>query len=302
MNAGAGNGAKGAAGAGERVVVDTCMGPGALIEVREEDGVSVVELPWKLANGSKAMCYVSSRGSSANAISNIPAAGASAEQDAEALPNPFAVLWPAYLCSFIDFLGIGIAIPILPYYVLEMPWEEGHKCPVCPQPADYNSTSFECGKVEGCGTATEVGLSIAFFGLGQVIGNLIMSKASDKLGRKLVVMMSLLTSSLGFLWCGLATTLTSLLIARSCTGIFGGTLPVVQAMVLDTIGDQRERPKYFGIASATLGMGFMAGPAVGAAVGAISGSKRTAFFSPVIIASACLVVAMFKVKETKPGG
>ena len=156
--------------------------------------------------------------------------------------------------------------------------------------------------MEGCGTATEVGLSIAFFGLGQFVGNLIMSRASDRLGRKLIVMMSLLASSLGFLWCGLATTLTSILLARTCTGIFGGTLPVVQAMVLDTIGDQRENPKYFGIASATLCLGFMAGPAVGAAVGAISGSKRTAFFSPVIIASACLCVALFKIKETKPGG
>jgi MFS family permease len=49
-------------------------------------------------------------------------------------------------------------------------------------------------------------------------------------------------------------------------------------------------------------MGFMVGPAVGAAVGAISGSKRTAFFSPVVIASVCLCVALFKIKETRPGG
>ena len=258
------------------------------------DKVTVVEVPLKPlkpANGSGIPS--SAQGDELTAV---------APPISEPPPNPFAILWPAYLCSFIDFLGIGIAIPILPYYILELPWIEGTECPVCPQPEGLNATGFKCGEVEGCGTATEVGLSIAFFGLGQVIGNLIMSRASDRLGRKLIVMLSLLASSLGFLWCGLATTLTSILLARTCTGIFGGTLPVVQAMVLDTIGDQREKPKYFGIASATLGLGFMAGPAVGAAVGAISGSKRTAFFSPVIIASVCLCVALFKIKETKPGG
>ena len=37
--------------------VVTCMGPGTLLSTRE-DGVAVVELPWRLANGQKALCYV----------------------------------------------------------------------------------------------------------------------------------------------------------------------------------------------------------------------------------------------------
>ena len=230
------------------------------------------------------------------------------DQDIPA-PNPFLVLWPAYLCAFVDFMGAGIAIPILPYFVLELPWTTSgpttfSSCPSCPQdPNLINATStFRCGEVEGCGTSIEVGLSIAFFAFGQVIGNIVMSRLSDKLGRKLIIMISLAASALGYVWCGLATTITSLLLARATSGIAGGTLPVVQAMVLDTVGDMRERPKFFGLASACLGLGFMVGPGLGAAVNAITGSKRAAFFSPAVVASVALTVAFFKIKESKPGG
>lgn len=129
-----------------------------------------------------------------------------------------------------------------------------------------------------------------------------MSRLSDKVGRKPIIMISLMSSALGYLWCGVATTITSLLIARLVSGICGGTLPVVQAMVLDTVGDPRERPKYFGGASAMLGLGFMVGPALGAVVAFASGNKRTAFFSPVVIATMCCIIGFFKIAETRKGG
>ena len=75
-------------------------------------------------------------------------------------PNIFKLLWPAYMCAFVDFLGAGIAIPILPYYMLELPWEEGTKCPTCPQAPGFNNTltGGACGEVSVCGTSIEVGL------------------------------------------------------------------------------------------------------------------------------------------------
>ena len=42
--------------------------------------------------------------------------------------------------------------------------------------------------MKGCGTSIEVGLSIFMFGFGQVIGNVIMSRLSDKVGRKAIIM------------------------------------------------------------------------------------------------------------------
>ena len=38
------------------------------------------------------------------------------------VPSPWSVLWPAYLCSFVDFLGFGVAIPILPFFTMELGW------------------------------------------------------------------------------------------------------------------------------------------------------------------------------------
>ena len=288
--------------------VTTIMGPGTLVKIRE-DNTCVVELNWKLANDAKVIVYTaqeklnSTLTSTKNTLLITKEDGDGSNADTPPV-SPFAVLWPAYLCAFVDFLGAGIAIPILPYYVLELGWDSNAVCPSCPQdPTTLNATNtFRCGQVEGCGTSIEVGLSIAFFAFGQVIGNLIMSRLSDKVGRKLIIMTSLTASALGYMWCGLAENLPSLLAARACSGIAGGTLPVVQAMVLDTVGDPRSRPKFFGLASACLGLGFMVGPALGALVNAIAGSKRAAFFSPAVVASMALTVAFFKIKETKPGG
>ena len=217
-------------------------------------------------------------------------------------PNVLKVLWPAYLCAFVDFLGAGIGIPILPYYTLELPWEEGTQCPTCPQYVKNSNVTQICGETPGCGSSVEVGLTIFAFGVGQFVGNFFMSKLSDTVGRKAIIMGSIVSSALGYAWCGLATTLYSLLFARFFTGVAGGTMPVVQAMVLDTVGDPRQRPKYFGMAAAMLGLGFMLGPLVGGIITATTGNKRIAFFSPAIIAFICLSIGIFKIPETRPNG
>ena len=72
-------------------------------------------------------------------------------------PNVLKVLWPAYLCAFVDFLGAGIGIPILPYYTLELPWEEGTQCPTCPQYVKNSNVTQICGETPGCGSSVEVG-------------------------------------------------------------------------------------------------------------------------------------------------
>ena len=49
-------------------------------------------------------------------------------------PSAMSLLWPAYLCILIDFMGLGISIPILPYFTLQLGWTESDICPeVCPE-------------------------------------------------------------------------------------------------------------------------------------------------------------------------
>jgi len=219
-------------------------------------------------------------------------------------PSIMGILWVAFLCSFVDFLGMSISIPILPYYTLELAWDESTTiCPSCPQDASTTDFAVEgrCGEIEGCGTAIDVGLCASAFYGGQIIGNLVMSRLSDRVGRKIIVMISLSCSALGFLWCGLAPNLYHLYLARTFSGIAGGTLPVVQAMVLDVTGDPRERPKYFGIAGACLGMAFFIGPGVGAVIATVF-TKQAALFAPAIIGFVVIIVGIFRIHETRPGG
>lgn len=225
------------------------------------------------------------------------------ESATKAAPAVFSVLWVAYLCLFVDFLGLATSIPILPYFTLELPWDSDTVCPSCPQDGATTDFSVEgrCGEIAGCGTSLDVGMTSTAFAGGQILGNFVMSKLSDRVGRKPIIMVSLACSALGYMWCGLAPNLYHLYFARLFSGIAGGTMPVVQAMVLDVTGDPRERPKYFGICGAFLGLAFMAGPALGAALAALL-DKRAALFSPTFIAASVILVGIFKIHETRPAG
>ena len=46
-------------------------------------------------------------------------------------PHAPQLMWPAYLCAFVDYLGLSISIPILPYFVLELGWDSVG-CPEVP--------------------------------------------------------------------------------------------------------------------------------------------------------------------------
>jgi hypothetical protein len=72
-------------------------------------------------------------------------------------------------------------------------------------------------------------------------------------------------------------------------------------MILDITGDPRERPKYFGLCGAMLGMAFMVGPGLGAGLAAGLG-KQWGLCAPAIIASIVIMVGIFKIHETRPKG
>ena len=153
----------------------------------------------------------------------------------------------------------------------------------------------------------------------------VMGRVSDSHGRKPVVIASLFCSSLGYAFCGLVPTLqwyvyraseatsyykcstqaivfvssNRLYVARVFSGIAGGTIPVVQAMIIDIVDDPALRPKYFGLCGASLGMAFLFGPALGALFTSTIGS-RAAFFVSTGIAMVANSLAFFYLEETNP--
>ncbi len=139
-----------------------------------------------------------------------------------------------FITVFIDLVGFGIVIPVLPYYV------EG---------------TFKA-------TPRAVGLLLASYSVMQLIFTPILGRLSDRYGRRPVLFLSLLGTSLGFLIMGLATTVWMLFVGRIIDGITGGNISTAQAYIAD-ITTPENRAKGMGIVGAAFGLGFIFGPAIG---------------------------------------
>src|SRR5258708_51126 len=136
---------------------------------------------------------------------------------------------------FIDLVGFGIVIPVLPYYT------EG--------------TSFN-------GTPRTVGLLFASYSIMQLIFSPILGSLSDKYGRRPILLISIIGTGIGFLILGFATTLWMLFAGRILDGITGGNISTAQAYIAD-VTTEEDRARGMGIVGAAFGLGFVFGPAIG---------------------------------------
>src|SRR5262249_41992508 len=136
---------------------------------------------------------------------------------------------------FIDLVGFGIVIPVLPFYA------EG--------------TAFNA-------TPRMVGLLFASYSIMQLIFSPVLGRLSDKYGRRPVLLLSIIGTGIGFLILGLATTVWMLFIGRILDGITGGNISTAQAYIAD-ITTEENRAKGMGLIGAAFGLGFIFGPAIG---------------------------------------
>ncbi len=136
---------------------------------------------------------------------------------------------------FIDLVGFGIVIPVLPFYA------EG--------------TIFNA-------TPRTVGLLFASYSVMQLIFSPVLGGLSDKYGRRPVLLLSIIGTGIGFLVLGLATTLWMLFVGRILDGITGGNISTAQAYIAD-ITTSENRAKGMGLIGAAFGLGFIFGPAIG---------------------------------------
>lgn len=136
---------------------------------------------------------------------------------------------------FIDLVGFGIVIPVLPFYA------EG--------------TAFNA-------TPRTVGLLFASYSIMQLIFSPILGSLSDKHGRRPVLLLSIIGTGIGFLVLGFATTVWMLFIGRILDGITGGNISTAQAYIAD-VTTEENRAKGMGLIGAAFGLGFIFGPAIG---------------------------------------
>jgi DHA1 family tetracycline resistance protein-like MFS transporter len=136
---------------------------------------------------------------------------------------------------FIDLVGFGIVIPVLPFYA------EG--------------TAFNA-------TPRTVGFLFASYSIMQLIFSPILGRLSDKYGRRPVLFSSIIGTGIGFLFLGFATTIWMLFVGRILDGITGGNISTAQAYIAD-VTTKENRAKGMGLLGAAFGLGFIFGPAIG---------------------------------------
>ncbi len=138
-----------------------------------------------------------------------------------------------YATIFLDVLGLGVLIPVLPYYAQQFS-------------AD----------------ALTVGLLSAVFSVAQFISSPLLGALSDRVGRRPVILFNILGSAGAYFLFGWAGTLWLLMLARVLEGITGGSVSTAQAYIAD-VTPPEDRMKRFGLIGAVFGLGFIIGPAFG---------------------------------------
>lgn len=174
---------------------------------------------------------------------------------------------------FMDAVGFGIIMPVLPQLVMEV------------------------GRID-LPHAIEVGawiglvMAVATFLASPVLGNL-----SDRFGRRRVLLLALGGLAVDYALLTIVETLPWLFVARALSGIFGGSYAAAQAAIADITAPE-DRARNFGFVGAAFGVGFVAGPAIGGFLGEIS--PRAPFVVAAILAAANMLYGLFIFPETLP--
>ncbi len=186
-----------------------------------------------------------------------------------------------FLTIFLDMLGIGILVPVIPqllgepsspYFLLD------------PSQADLGFVLL--------------GLLVASYPIAMFFASPVLGAMSDKYGRKPVLLVSILGTSLSyfiFAYAIITGDIALLFVSRILDGVTGGNISVAQAVIAD-VTKPEERTKVFGMIGAAFGLGFIFGPFLG---GILSTPSVLPFFSastPFIFSGFLALINVFSIK------
>jgi len=147
-----------------------------------------------------------------------------------------------FVTLFLDVLGVGLIIPILPRLVAEL------------SPGPLSTASLLHGSL------------IGLYALMQFLFAPILGALSDRFGRRTVILVALFGSGLDYLLMAWAPTLGWFFLGRLVSGITGANFAAAAGYIADVSPPER-RSASFGIFGAAFGLGFIAGPALGGWLG-----------------------------------
>ena len=181
------------------------------------------------------------------------------------MPAGFWIIWTTVA---LDLVGFGIVVPILGRYAER-----------------YGASGLQ------------VGLMFATFSVAQMIFAPVLGRISDRVGRKPVIIFSLVGTAVGSVVTGAAGALWVLFLGRAIDGASGASVAVAQGAIAD-IAPPDQRAKLIGMLGAAFGVGFVVGPALGGL--AALGGPHVPFYVAGALAGINAVAAYFRLPETKP--
>ena len=169
-----------------------------------------------------------------------------------------------FLIVFVDLVGFGIMIPLLPFYV------------------------------ERVGAGPEIiTITLGLYSLFQFVAAPLWGRLSDKHGRKPILAWTLSGLAISYLILGFADSLWMIIVSRVFGGLMAGNISTAFAYVAD-ITTLETRAKGMGMVGAAFGLGFVFGPVIG---GVLAGSdaETTNFLIPALVASSLTMAALLGV-------
>jgi len=166
-----------------------------------------------------------------------------------------------FFTVFIDLVGFGIVIPILPFYA---------------QSERFNASPLEIAAI------------IAIYSWMQFFFAPILGRLSDKYGRRPILFISILGSAVGYFIVGRAATLVMIFVGRAISGITGGNISTAQAYIAD-VTSKENRARGMGLFGAAFGLGFVLGPAMAGVLSTIGPNVPFYFAAGLSLANAAAV-------------
>jgi len=163
------------------------------------------------------------------------------------MTNQRSPIYTVFLTVFLDMLGVGIVIPVLPALFINP------------------ENDFLPAHFTGAQRSILYGYLVAVYPIMQFFGAPILGALSDRYGRKPMLQLSLVGTLVGYLlfgWAILTHNLWLLFVSRMLPGFTGGNISIIMSALSD-IAVPENRTRLFGLVGMAFGLGFILGPALG---------------------------------------
>lgn len=183
-------------------------------------------------------------------------------------------MFTLFLVVFLDLIGFGMIIPVFPFYA--------ERIGVSPSAVIF---------------------FIGLYSAGQLVGAPLWGSLSDRIGRRPVLLFTLLANAASTWMLAYADTGLTLALSRIAAGLAAGNISAAYAYTTDVTTDAT-RPKALGLLGAAFGMGFILGPALGGLLAGSeadnAGSLARVAHAAAIMSLVALVLTAFRLPESLP--